>query len=87
MRNYGKQHVSALWTGVACSPSPQRSPCTPRVLGEGAFDTLSALGTHSFSMVSDGQAAGGQGGQENNTGPPCIPTRASPGPGRPVTLR
>ena len=69
---------------VLYAPSLQRSLCTPRVFGEGACDTVSALGHALLSMVSDEPGLRRAKGQKNNTGPSALPTRV---PLDPVGLR
>ncbi len=58
-------------TGVEDSPLAPESPW----VGEGAYDTVSALGHVLLPMVSDGQASGGQRAKKTTQAPSALPTR------------
>ncbi len=73
------QTARAPLCGPVLHAPSHRSPCTPRVLGDGGMQHVVSAGHTGFSMVSDETGLRRAKGQKNNTGPLHSP------PGRPWT--
>ncbi len=77
MSNHGKQHVPALWTGVACPPLHNACFALPASQVRGHTTRRPRLDTLSFRWCPTRRPPAGK-GQNNNTGPSALLTRGTP---------